>query len=178
MYDHSSPETIWVGRVHLPNYNHNESWVPTLDIFVMDNAPDSRLARKIRLLEVLFLQGMIKVSPNFKKGNLFMRTASFFTFYLGKLFSRKSKLKCYDKVAQKSNGRPTNQLTCYYEEYRCLGRYYPSDLLNHLITVSFEGMEVFVVKDFDRCLTEQFGDDYMTPPPVAERIVRHIKKQD
>lgn len=176
MYDHSSPETVWVGRVYLPHSNLNEGWVPTLDIFVMDNAPDNLFARKIRLLEILCLQGMLKVHPNFKKGNLFMRFSTIFTYYLGKLFSRDLKLRWYDKISQRSNGHPTRQLTCYYEEFKCLGRYYSSDLLDHIITVPFESINPLIVKDYHQCLSEQFGNDYMTLPPISERIVRHKKR--
>lgn len=174
-YDHSSPETIWVGRIHLRNSIINEKCVPTLDVFVMDNAPDNRIARKIRLLEILFIQGMMKIHPNFKKGNLFMRISTYFTYYIGRLFSRNTKLQWYDKVAQRSNRCPRRQLTCYYEEFKCLGRYYPSDLLGDIITIPFEDIEAFVIKDYHQCLCEQFGKDYMIPPSISERKGRHNK---
>ena len=177
LYDHTSPETIWIGRVHPRNFDANEDWIPTLDIFVMDNAPDGRWSRRIRLLEVLCLQGMLKIRPNFNKGNLLMRLATIITYYLGKLFDRNIKLKWYDNIAKKSNGYSTQQITCYFEEYKCLGRYYSSDLLESVILLPFETIQVSVVKDYNQCLCEQFGKNYMTPPPASERIAKHKKNK-
>jgi lipopolysaccharide cholinephosphotransferase len=175
-FDHNSQNTVWVGRIHLQNSNLNDSWVPTLDVFVMDNAPDNSILRKIRLVEILCLQGMTKVHPDFKRGSILMRLSTIFTYCFGRLFSRETKLRWYDKIAQRSNHHPKRQLTCYYEEFKCLGRYYSSDLLDQVILVPFEDINVFVVKDYHHCLCEQFGNEYMTLPPVSERIVRHIKK--
>lgn len=172
-FDHTSPETVWVGRIHVRGNEANGHWMPTIDIFIMDNAPEGKVARKIRLLEVLCLQGMLKVSPDFKKGNLFMRSCTLMTFCLGKLFSRNFKLLLYDKIARKSNANNTTQKTCYFEEYRCLGKYYSSDILEEVVTVLFENVEAYAVKDSHCCLCEQFGKNYMTPPPASERVPRH-----
>jgi len=173
-YDHTSPETIWIGRVHLRDFGQGTTALPTLDVFILDNAPDSILARKLRLMLVLCMQGMMKVSLNYRKGNLVMRLASIFTFYLGKLFSREHKLKWYDKLAQKSNKQQTSHLTCYYEEFSCLGKYYPSDLLDHVVYVPFETIQVSVVQNYHNCLQVQFGDNYMTPPAEIDRKPKHI----
>jgi len=172
-FDHTSPETVWVGRIHIRGNDSIGNWQPTIDIFIMDNAPEGRNARKIRLLEVLCLQGMLKVSPNFGKGNLFMRSCTLLTYCLGKLFTRNFKLSLYDRIARISNTRDTAQKTCYFEEYRCLGKYYSSDILDEVMTVLFENVEAYVVKDYHSCLCEQFGENYMTPPPVSERAPRH-----
>lgn len=172
-YDHTSPETVWVGRIHINENEVNDNWQPTMDIFIIDNAPNGRLAKKTRLLEVLFLQGMTKVSPDFKKGNLLMRSCTVLTCYVGKLFSRKMKLSWYDKIAQRSNHKQTYQKTCYFEEFKCLGRYYSSNLLDTVITIPFEDCEAYIVKDYHECLCEQFGKNYMTPPPESERIPAH-----
>lgn len=173
VYDNTSPETIWVSRIFLSESCQNDGWQPTIDVFIIDNAPDGLISRKIRLYEILFMQGMTKVRPNFKKGNALMRVCTVLTYYLGKFFPRETKLRWYDAIAQGSNKKETKQKTCYFEEIKCLGRYYPTNLLDSVITVPFEDVEVNVVKDYHQCLCEQFGVDYMTPPPLNERVPRH-----
>ena len=38
----------------------------------------------------------------------------------------------------------------------------------------FEGMECLVPKKYKEVLTVLFGPDYMTPPPVEERVAKHL----
>lgn len=179
--DNSSPRTIWIRRVYEAENKGITDWntyeIPSIDVFVIDNAPDGRLARKVRLLEVLLLQGMTKVHIRLRKGNMLMKLCTVLTFFLGKLFSRETKLRWYDAVAQMSNSKTTRQKTCYFEEIKCLGKYYPANLLSSVIIVPFEGIDVCVVEDYHQCLCVQFGDNYMTPPPESERVANHIKKE-
>ena len=39
--------------------------------------------------------------------------------------------------------------------------------------IQFEGFTVMAPKDIDYCLRTCYGDDYMTPPPEAQRVVKH-----
>ncbi len=178
--DNSSPFTMWIRRIYAKNYDTGD-WstydVPSIDVFVIDNAPDGRFARKVRLLEVLSLQGMTKVFIRLQKGNLLMKLCTVLTFCMGKLFSRETKLRWYDAVARRSNNKTTRHKTCYFEEIKCLGKYYPANLLDSVVTVPFEGIDVCIVKDYHQCLCVQFGNDYMTPPPESERVANHIKKE-
>ena len=51
--------------------------------------------------------------------------------------------------------------------------------MDEMVLVPFEDMEVYVVKDYHKCLVTQFGQNYMTPiktrPNHTEKIL--IKKQ-
>lgn len=174
-YDFTSPETRWIGRIHLVENYREDRWQPTIDILVMDNAPDGKLTRKIRILRVLFFQGMLKLRPIFTKGNVLMRCGRFITFYLGKIFPRDYKLRRYHAIAQRSNRKNTKQITCYYEEFSCLGKYYSPELLDDLVLVPFEDTEVYAVKNSHECLCIQFGQDYMTPPDLSKRKPRHSR---
>ena len=50
--------------------------------------------------------------------------------------------------------------------------YYPNNLFDHLITVSFEGKEYYAVANYDEALQVEYGD-YMKLPPVEERVWKH-----
>lgn len=161
--DNQNDSTFWIDRVRWAKDDGSDIYPATIDVFIVDNAPDSIIARKIRVFMILMIQGMLKVYPNFKKGNHLLRISSVFTYYLGKLFSRSSKLRMYGWLAQLSNKAMTRQVTSYYEEYNCMGKYYSKDILNEVILVPFENTEAYVVKDYHECLTIQFGSNYMTP---------------
>lgn len=173
MIDDGSPESLWIKRVRFSNEESYGGYPPTIDILVMDNAPDGTLARKLRLYETLFMQGMLKVNPNFGKGNILYRIGTVITYCVGKLFPRKMKLRWYDGLAQRSNHKSVKNLTSYFEEFSCLGRYYYKDLLDNIVLVEFEDTEVYAVRDSHECLCIQFGQNYMTPPKENERMPRH-----
>lgn len=174
LFDASSPEALWISRIRLSEKEEHFTYPPMIDIFIVDNAPDGRIARKWRLLCALFLQGMLKENPDFSKGSVFMKLCTFFTYILGSLFSREKKKKWFHLLSKKSNRTKTKQVTSYYEEYRCMGKYYSSDLLNSFLTVPFEDIEVFITEKWHECLSVQFGEDYMTPPKEDDRVSRHV----
>lgn len=173
MIDDGSPESLWIKRIRFADECAYGGYPPTIDVLVMDYAPNNILVRKIKIVLSLFMQGMLKVSPDFKKGNIILRFCTLFTYYLGKLIPRMTKLKIYDALAFGTLYNKEQKLTCYFEEYSCLGRYYRQDLLEKLSVVKFEDTEAFAVKDDHECLCIQFGPDYMTPPNMNERIPRH-----
>lgn len=177
-FDVSSLRTFWIPRVRLANYDNSLLYPPTIDILIMDNAPDGKLSRKWRLFLIMILQGMMKVSFKWKryKGKpLPFRIFAMLTFYAGKPFSHATKSRWYNKLAQLSNGKETTEITSYYEEFNCLGKYYRKDLLQENITTMFEGIEAFMVKDYHECLTIQFGPNYMTPIKTGANHMERVK---
>lgn len=176
-FDDMSPRSYWIGRVRMANDDGTDIYPPTIDVLIMDNAPDWQLARKCRLLIIKVLQGMLKISykhKRYKNKSVLMRVFAMATYYAGKLFSRARKMKWYNTVSQLSNQSETREVTSYYEEYSCLGKYYPKNLMADMILMPFEDMEAYVVKDYHKCLITQFGPDYMTPVKTG---LNHTEKR-
>ena len=159
--------TLWISRIRLSQEKDSNSYPLTIDILVMDNAPENEINRKWRVLLIKILQGTLKGKPKsigkFKNVGVIVRTIAMIIYYLGLPFSHSRKMRWYDKLAQLSNKKNTREITSYYEEYSCLGKYYPKNLLDEMILVPFEDMEAYVVKNYHNCLITQFGLDYMTP---------------
>ena len=42
------------------------------------------------------------------------------------------------------------------------------------IKAPFENVQALIPKRYDEVLTILFGPDYMTPPPPAERVAKHL----
>lgn len=176
-FDITSPDTLWIPRIRFAHDEGDFLYLPTIDVLIMDNAPDNTMIRHGRVLIIKILQGMLKVKPCFDKGSRLMRMAGTVVYWIGRLFGRERKLRWYNKLAQSSNGHPTNEITSYYEEYSCVGKYYRNDLMQEMILVPFEDMQAYVVKEYHNCLVTQFGADYMTPIKTRENHTEMTKKK-
>ncbi len=172
--ERDSAKSLWVDRVRRKKKqeNVNGKYEPTLDVLVLDNVPENHLKRKIKLLLILMLQGMIKPHPSFDKGSVVMKLCSCATFILGKFFPIRLKKRWYRKASQIGNTSHSRQISNYNGEFSDLRRCYPSDMMEHIVECDFEDTRAYMVKDYDMCLTTQFGD-YMTPPQESERKPAH-----
>lgn len=178
--DVTSPRSFWIPRVRMAHNDDNFIYPPTIDILIMDNAPDSFSARKRRVFLIKVLQGMLKVKPRLQKKSRWMRMVGKTIYGIGLMFGRETKRRWYNSVAQISNNTVTREITSYYEEYSCLGKYYPCDLMYDMVLVPFEDTQAYVVKDYHNCLVTQFGTDYMTPIKTrdnhTEKVIKRIQK--
>ena len=165
---------LWIDRIRFVSDEFADGYVPTMDIFIVDNAPDGKWARKIRLISLLFLQGMLKSNPNFKKGNIAYRTATLVTYGLGRLFPNSLVLRLYDRLMQRSNGKQTEKKASYNTAFEDMPKLYFPDVIDHVKAVPFEDTEAFITTTFHQCLVDKFGSDYMTPPSDDKRVPIHI----
>lgn len=172
-YEQGTPEAIWVDRVHLKK-DAEETIKPTLDIFVIDNAPDGHFSRKLRILKIRFLQGMLKSKPNLSKGNILLIIATLVTYLTGRCFSRKTILTWYNSISQLSNKKQTEKKACYNDNFNDITILYKKDILESFITVPFEDTVANITKDYHQALVDKFGPNYMTLPPQIDRKPKHI----
>lgn len=170
-----TPDALWIDRIRL-NTKYQAGAQPTMDVFIIDNAPDGKLARKIRVAQIRALQGMLKEKPNFKKGNFFYKAAVFLTYIAGRCFRRSTKLEWYNKLSQKSNNIDTQMKASYNTDFCDAAKLYHTDVLGEYILVPFEDTEAYVTKGYHQALIDKFGPDYMTPPPEKERKPKHIAR--
>lgn len=168
-----SDECLWVDRIQFNNYKKIASIYPTLDIFVVDNAPDSSLQRKWMVFKILMLQGMLKKHPDFSKGSFGMRICTIGTWFLGLFITNRKKMSLYEKWSQNYNDKKTIKLGSYNTEFVDLPKLYDSDMMLEYINVPFEDTFVSIVKNYDSCLKVMFGNNYMIPP--IDKKPKHLK---
>jgi len=161
-YEHGTPEALWIDRIRLEADTVAKP-KPTMDVFVIDNAPDGFFARKVRVALIRAMQGMMKSKLNFKKGNVLYKTATLGTFVLGCCVCRKTKIKWYNDLSQLSNKKDTTMKACYNADFMDVAKLRHKDVLGEYILVPFEDIEVYVTKGYHQALTDMFGPDYMTP---------------
>lgn len=147
----------------------------TIDIVVMDKVPRSRIKQSFKLLVVRFLQGAMKRHKCYhdKKHSFPERVSLFVTYYVGKLFSDETKFKWYDKVSQIGRNDEAVNLEMYDTLFKYLPRKFVINLMDKMIMHPYEDTEFPITAEYDNYLRNIYGDDYMTPPPIEERVPQH-----
>lgn len=162
-----TPHSLWIDRITLKD---DTSIVKsTIDVFLLDKSPDSFLYSNVKIIMIMFLQGMMKatISP---KGSLILRCASFVSLFCGKFFSLKRKYKWYQSVSCWGNQNETEYEQCYNIFFTSLRHKFKKGMLDVIVLKPFENFEVKAIDDYDLFLIPEYGD-YMTLP--SNRIPKH-----
>lgn len=165
--------SLWTKRVHRVNSEYSGKYSPTLDLFIVDNCPDSIILAEIKLLTIKMLQGMIKYHLSLKKGSMKEKFFSLVTYLIGHLFSHRTKYLWYDKVSQWGNKQSSQFVKIYNDQYKGLQKKYPNDLFKSFIRIPFEDTVVNATSRFDEYLHIVYGE-YMNPPQKEKRIPEHL----
>ena len=164
-------KNLWVDRLQLREPLRSGP-SPTVDIFILDNVPDNKVLRKIKLLLILTLQRMIIDKPEYKKYSLINKCISGFLNVIGKPFSKNWLLKLYSRVSQISNTKPTNRKAIYCDQYRYIRNEYGANLFSCIQRCPFEDTNLNIIEGYDEYLTEMYGD-WKVPPEMSERKPQH-----
>ena len=156
--------------------NHNKSlfgiWI---SIFPIDKVPDEHL--KLWEYKRSFLMNLyhIKTVRYLKTDSIIRKIAKFILKIPVLPFSS---FWIYDKI-DKCLTAYDDQITKYLCIWPADGftefDYYSKAMLDEFIDVEFEGITCKIIKKYDEFLRLKYGD-YMTFPPVAERIPKHDYK--
>lgn len=156
-----------------------------LDIFVLDNVPESKIKRKIKgtvcnALE--FISGQVQLVENMDSTlkELLKRSGGksyYVRMFVGRVFSLCHSSKWFDlidKIIQDKNDKSTF-LTIATGRKHYFGEIIQRDKLFPLVEGEFEGHKVPVFLNEDYYLSNLYGD-YMKIPPVEKREKHFIRK--
>lgn len=169
--DRIQPDCLWIDRIKFKQINKDNEHA-TIDIFLFDNSPDGKLAYKIKLYAIYFLQGMMKNNLSLKKGNILMKCCALITYILGRPFSHKTKYRWYNKLSQMGNNRACKLIECYNSIFEDIHIRFPKSVFDKLEFKQFEDMMLPAMSEYDLYLKIQYGD-YMTPPKIEDRKPQH-----
>ena len=165
-------KTIWINRIQKKNAKAIRGYVPTLDVFVIDNVPDNFIKFKIKNLQLSALQGMLKEEVTYKGFSLIYKVLLFSTHILGKLFSTETLRKWYDTVSQIGNEAKTKEVHCTNTSYRAINVRFPADTWKETNLVDFEDTQFYIPARYDTYLKKWYGD-YMKLPDEKDRKPEH-----
>ena len=155
---------------HIRPITFDSEIVPYIDVFILDNVPDSKWKEHAKVLLLRLLQGMLKEDVEYEGFSVIYKVCIFLTHILGKLFTRRFKLRCYDKASQIGNSSTSKYISITNDSFGLLTKKHSSDLMDAFEDHPFEDTKLMVTMKFHEYLTVRYGNNYMTPPPVEERI--------
>lgn len=167
--DRVQPDCLWTDRIRFKQQNKDNEHA-TIDIFLFDNSPDGKLAYKIKLYAIYFLQGMMKYNLSLKKGNMLLKCCSLITYIVGRFFSHKTKYRWYNSLSQCGNKCETQYIECYNTLFEYIPVKFPKNVFDHFEMRQFEDLMLPIMAEYDTFLRTQYGD-YMVPPP--NKVPKH-----
>lgn len=142
------------------------------DFFILDSVPPQGMKRKVWFLKLHILQGMMKRNVDYSRFNWKQKIMLLGTHILGLPFSTQWKASMYEKI---STQNPPSHEVCMSNGAFGLGQHiWDPELFREKMTARFEDVDVLIPTRYDEVLTVLFGPDYMTPPPVEERVAKHL----
>lgn len=142
------------------------------DFFILDPLPPEGWRRKAYLLHLHLLQGMMKKEVDYSRFGLKNRILLRATHIIGLPFSYSWKAKRYEKVSTRI--REGNDLHMSNGAFELMCHVWHPEQFSEKTRVPFEDVQALIPVKYDEVLTILFGSDYMTPPPEAERVAKHL----
>ena len=146
-----------------------------IDIFPINKVSSNPIIRKIdrRCLHWLIriFNDTLFYGRAYRKKNLFKQCVASLCHYIGKLLTVRRVCRLITKVYTKNKNS--------HLVYVCLSgvthkaNRIPLDVFKSYTTMSFEGYQFPVIKDYDTYLTAKYGD-YMELPPEGQRVTHGI----
>ncbi len=147
-----------------------------VDIFPVDNAPDSDFILKLRskIVDKMNFIYQYRFLHHSKKASLKMRMFQKLISFLPPWNEQKFK-KAYDRYIQRYNKRKTKRVV-YFSNAKYMLKVVPRSCFDHVIEMQFENVFFPAPSNWEKVLEIRYGADYMTPPPESQRITQHGAK--
>lgn len=142
------------------------------DFFILDPVPGEGWKRKWWFLKLHILQGMMKKKVDYSRFSLKNRILLFGTYVMGLPFSYAWKARMYEKVS--TQVKEGNDLCMSNGAFELMMHIWHPEQFEHKKLVKFDRLQALIPEKYDEVLTILFGADYMTPPPEAERVAKHL----
>ncbi len=167
-------DETWVARV-VPRQPINGQR-PFLDLFHYEPITASPLGRRFKVLLLHLLQGMLKEDADYSRFSRASRALLRTTHALGRLFSKRTKLRMYRWVSAHVACGDGAFVHVPDEQFSCVGLVYPAEYTKTYRDIAFEDATFRVATHAHQMLRLQYGD-YMTPPPELERVSKHDRQR-
>lgn len=144
-----------------------------LDLFIFDNAPDSRIARAFHLIAARVLIMAVQAKSGFDPQLTGMHRVLFDVVRVASWpWRRRALIRALQRVMVMFDDQVTGNVVNIGGAYGYARETSPRASLLPTSSLTFEGHDVRVPRDYDGYLTRLYGD-YMTPPKEADRVPKH-----
>lgn len=160
-------------------FSNNRSGI-YVDIFPWDNAPNNIFQRLIHEKKVRFNVLLLIAKHNIQipsNSSHFKKSLYVLLKKVTQKVDTRKLIEHYEKDVQRYNTRETHYITCAvgvqgYKKNLC-----PREWFNSYIKLNFEDTEFSAIQEYDKLLSQSYGD-YMQLPPLEKRRTHNIDKLD
>jgi len=143
-----------------------------IDIIPLDGCPTGRVKRLLQMFSALMRSLYVVGEPHTSKGKLFELAGRLLLWLHPSPRSRMKAAARWEKRMTRYPYDESSKLTELVTWFKYMKLEYPKEWFAEGNEVIYEGMSVPAPSDCDSYLKAVFGD-YMTPPPVEERVASH-----
>ena len=155
---------------HISPNSYESEIVPYIDVFILDNLPDSKAKSELKILLLRLLQGMLKEQVEYDGFSPVYKVCIFISHIFGKMFPRSFKLRLYDRTSQIGNKSESEFVSITNDSFGLLKKKHRSNLMEEITSHTFEDTRFMITSRYSEYLTTRYGADYMTPPAESERV--------
>lgn len=144
-----------------------------IDIFPIDNAPDSSITLKIRsfVIDKVNLIYQYRFQERRKESTWKMRLFQIAISFIPPWNEMKFK-KAYDQYIQKYNTKQTKNVV-YLSNRKYMRKLIPKHCFDSTVLLEFEGTMFPAPGGWHEVLVRLYGEKYMTPPPRDQQVTAH-----
>lgn len=144
-----------------------------VDVFRVDNAPNSKLGRFIQFMCGKLILSNTMAKKGYKAEGLSKKAMILASYSL----NFKPIAKLLKKIYLKNNSKPTDWVSDVMGRTRWHNAFVPRAVYGRPTEVQFEDTKLFAHEQLDQYLSITFGD-YMKLPPEEKRVGSHIEFVD
>lgn len=147
-----------------------------VDIFPVDNVPDSDFIMKIRsrIIDKVNFIYQYRFLNHSRKASLKMRTFQTLILLIPPWNEQKFK-RAYDHYIQRYNKYKTKRVV-YFSNAKYMLKVVPRSCFDSIVDLPFEKGSFPAPSNWKKVLEIRYGEDYMTPPPKSQRTAQHGAK--
>ena len=151
----------------------------SIDIVILDNAPDSKFLQEIMRLKCKMFYGMNmskRVQFHDEKHSLMEKIVSRTCIFLGKMFSSKRLKQMYLNNTTSYSNKKTNFVIRSNSILYFIG-FYSKKYYEDTVYLDFHGRKFPLPGGYDAVLTQLYGD-YMTPAKDYKGYIQHTDSEE
>lgn len=161
--------TLWV-----PRFVMNNPEAPVcVDILIWDYISENKLAQWLKITSLRAIQGMLKENVDYSQYSLTGKILVGITQGMGKLIKRKTKLSIFHHIQIKGFLGKRIFIHRSNDSYRGCTYVLDNKYMGEYTEIELEGKHYMVNKRYREFLTMEYGEDYLTPPPMKDRHPGH-----
>lgn len=162
-------EVLWVPRFVFKD----EAGTVFIDIFIWDYISEKGWKKNLKLNLLRAVQGMMKKDVDYKRFGTVQKLLLMVTGCIGKLFSQKTKFCLYQLISEKWFLGKREYIHRSNDAFKDIAYIFDKDYMSEYTDIELENKQYMVNKRYHEFLIRSYGENYMTPPPAAQRAPKH-----